>query len=82
MGLPAQPDYAKGRVVCETVFRDLHYKDILGKITRIGYCIPVKDFYVVLYGLQCQKGILMDKINQSINQPIKMFRDSASSRVR
>ena len=28
-------------------------KDLLGSIARVGYCIPVLDFYLVLHGLSC-----------------------------
>ena len=28
----------KGQVVCGTIFRDMHYKELLGSITRVGYC--------------------------------------------
>ena len=37
----------KSWVVCETVYGDLHYKDLQGSITRVGYCIPVPDLYLV-----------------------------------
>ena len=50
----------KGRVVCETVYVDMHYKDLLGSIVRVGYCIPVLDFYLVLHGLRRRKSIIMD----------------------
>ena len=39
--LTVQPDCPRGRVVCGTVYRDMHFKDILGSI---GYCITVPDF--------------------------------------
>ena len=29
------------------------YKDILGSIVRVGYHIPVQDFYLVIHGLRC-----------------------------
>ena len=34
-------DCLKGRVVCGTVYGDMHLKDLLGSIVRVGYCIPV-----------------------------------------
>ena len=43
-----QPDCLKVRVVCEIVYRDMHIKDLLGSIDRVGYCIPVPDFYLVI----------------------------------
>ena len=46
-----------GRVVCGTVYGDMHLKDLLESIVRIGYRIPVPDFYLVLYGLRCQKAL-------------------------
>ena len=39
----------------------------LGSIARVGYHIPVPDFYLVLHGLQCRKDTIMDK---SFNQVI------------
>ena len=38
-----QPDCLKGRIVCGTVYGDMHLKDLLGSIARVGYCIPVQD---------------------------------------
>ena len=29
----------------------MYLKDLLGSIVRIGYCIPIQDFYLVLHGL-------------------------------
>ena len=46
--LAMQPDFLKGRVVCGTVYGDMHLKDLLGSIVRVGYRIPVPDFYLVL----------------------------------
>ena len=59
-GLTVQPDCLKGRVVCGTFYVDLHLKDLLGSFVRIGYCIPVPDFYLVLHGLCCLKSTIMD----------------------
>ena len=42
-------DCIKGRAVCETVFGDMHYKDLLGSIAIVGYFVPVPDFYLVLH---------------------------------
>ena len=38
---------------CVIVYEDMHYKDLLGSITREGYHIPVQDFYlhILLRGL-------------------------------
>ena len=44
-------DCRKGRIVCRTVYGDVHLKDLLGSIARVGYCIPMPDFYLVLHGL-------------------------------
>ena len=49
--LTVKPDCLKGRVVCGTVYGDMHLKDLLGSIVRVGYRIPVPDFYLVLHGL-------------------------------
>ena len=35
--LTVQPDCVYGRVVCGTVYGDMHYKDHLGSITRVGF---------------------------------------------
>ena len=53
-------DYLKGRVVCGTVYGDMHLKDLLGSKVRVGYCIMAPDFYLVLHGLRCWKSIIMD----------------------
>ena len=42
------------------VYGDMHLKDLLGSIVRVGYCIPVPDFYLVLHGLRCRKSTIMD----------------------
>ena len=44
---------SNGMVVCGTVYGDMHLKDLLGSIARVGSCIPVPDFYLVLHGLCC-----------------------------
>ena len=36
-----RPDCEKGRVLCGAVYGDMHYKDLLGSIARVGCCIPV-----------------------------------------
>ena len=41
----------------ENCHGDMHYKDLLGSIARVGYCIPVSDLNIVLHGLQCRKRI-------------------------
>ena len=55
-----QPNCLKGRVVCGTVYGDMHLKDLLGSFVRVGYRIPVPDFYLVLHGIRCRKSTLMD----------------------
>ena len=61
-----QPDCLKGRVVWETVYGDMHFKDLLGSIAKEWYHIPVLDFYLVLYCPRCRKNTLTDLINLSI----------------
>ena len=34
---------------------DYNHKDLLGSNARIGYCIPVLDFYLVLNGFRWRK---------------------------
>ena len=53
--LAVQPNYGKGWAVCRTVYGDMHFKDLLGSIVRVGYCFQDPDFYRVLHGLRCQK---------------------------
>ena len=53
-------DDKKGRVVCETVYGDMHLKDLLGSIVKVEYGIPVPDFYLVLHGICCRKSTIMD----------------------
>ena len=52
MCLTVQPNCLRGLVVCVTVYGDIHLKDLLGSIVRVGYCIPVPDFYLVLHGIK------------------------------
>ena len=51
-------DCLKGRVVCGTACGDMHLKDLLGSIVRVGYRISVQDFYLVLHGLRCRKNAI------------------------
>ena len=53
----------KGRVVCGTVYGEMHLKDLLGSFARVGYCIPFPDFYLVLHGLCCRNSTIMDLTN-------------------
>ena len=45
--LTVQLDFIKGWVVC--VYQNMHLKDLLGSIARVGYCIPVPNFYLLLH---------------------------------
>ena len=47
---------------CEllTFVGEMHLKDLLGSFVRVGYRIPVPDFYLVLHGLHCRKSTIMD----------------------
>ena len=58
-------DCVKGRVVCGTVYGDMHYKDLLGSIVRVGYCVPIPDFYLLLHTLRCTETHSNGYINQS-----------------
>ena len=40
--------------MCGTVCEDMHLKDLVS-IERVGFCIPVLGFYLVLHALRCQK---------------------------
>ena len=64
--LPAWHAMSSGRsltvqpeVVCGTVYVDTHLKYLLGSIARVGYCIPISDFYLVLHGLRWRKRTIM-----------------------
>ena len=37
----------------------MHLKD-MGSFVRVGYCIPVPDFHLVLHGLRYRKSTIMD----------------------
>ena len=63
--LTVQPECLKGRLVCGTVYGDMHLKDLLGSIVRVGYRIPVPDFYLVLHGLHCRKSTILNGLNQT-----------------
>ena len=39
---------------------EMHLKDLLGSFVRVGYRIPVPDFYLVLHGQCCLKSTIMD----------------------
>ena len=43
--LTVQPNCLKGRVVCGTVYGEMHLKDLLGSFVRVGYRIPFPDYY-------------------------------------
>ena len=55
--LAVQPDCLKGWAVCGTAYGDMHLKDLLGSFVRVGYCIPVPNFYLVLHGLAAKKAL-------------------------
>ena len=42
----------------------MHFKDLLGSIARVGFCIPVADFYLELHRLRCWKYHSSGLINQ------------------
>ena len=54
VAIAVQPSCLKGRVVCGTVYGEMHLKDLLGSLVRVGYRIPFPDFYLVLHGLRCR----------------------------
>ena len=56
--LAVQPNCLKCRVVCGTVYGEMHLKDLLGSFVRVGYRIPFLDFYLVLHGLRCRKSTI------------------------
>ena len=52
--------------MCGTVYGEMHLKDLLGSFVRVGYRIPVPDFYLVLHGLRCQKSTIMDRTKPNL----------------
>ena len=71
-----QPDCLKGRVVCGTVYGEMHLKDLLGSSARVGYCIQFPDFYLVLHGPRCWKSTIMD---YSINHYCQIAKEAESA---
>ena len=77
--LAVQPNCLKGQVVCGTVYGEMHLKDLLGSIVRVGYCIPVPDFYQVLHGLRirCRKkhynGLISSRKYNNLSHQITTF---------
>ena len=45
MSLSVQPACLKGQVVYGMVYGDIHFKDLLGAIARVGYCIKCNLVY-------------------------------------
>ena len=59
--------FFKGNISCLYIIPkmvEVHLKDLLGSITRVGYCIPVLDF--------------LDHYNGLINQSVKAFYNNNS----
>ena len=54
----------KSRVVCGTVYGDMHHKDLLGSIARVKYCILIPHFYPVMHDLRKKQSYKL--INQLI----------------
>ena len=46
--------------MCVYMYGEMHLKYLLGSFVRVGYRIPVPDFYLVLHGLCCRKSTIMD----------------------
>ena len=59
----------KGQVVCGTVQWDMHFKVLLGSITRVEYCIPAPNFYLVLHGLCCRQSTLVNYSKDNLPIP-------------
>ena len=57
--LVVQLDCMKGWEVCGTVYGNMLYKDLLGSMVRVVYCISVPDSYLVQHGLWCWKSTLI-----------------------
>ena len=63
--LAVQPDCLKGRVVCGTVYEDMHLKDLLGSFVRVLY--PGPGFLSSATWPTLPKKHYNGLINQSIN---------------
>ena len=74
--LAVQPNRLKGRVMCGTVHGEMHLKDLLGSFIRVGYRIPVPDFYLVLHGLRCRKSTIMDQTKPNFPLVIRVRKPS------
>ena len=61
------------RVVCGTVYGEMHLKDLLGSFVRVGYCIPVPDFYSATWPSLPKKHYngLIESINLKIVKRLK-----------
>ena len=57
----------KGWIGSGTVYGDMHYKDLLGTMVRVGHCIPVSDFLSRATWLSIPNKHCNGLINQSIN---------------
>ena len=40
----------------------MHLKYLLGSFVRVGYRIPVPDFYLVLHSLRCRKSTIISHV--------------------
>ena len=56
----------------------MHLKDLLGSFVRVGYCILVPDFCLVLHGLRCRKSTIMDQTKP--NRYTSALNESGSAR--
>ena len=53
--LAVQPDFIGN------INGDMHFKDVMGSIARVGYCIPVPHFYLVVHYIRCPKNTPMNE---------------------
>ena len=57
-------EFGSAARLSKSVYGDMHLKD-LGSVVRVGYCIPLSDFCLVLYMAFAAKKHYNGLINQS-----------------
>ena len=57
----------------------MHYKELLGSIVRLGFCILGPDFCLVLHGLRCRKTNPKDELVNHTLQCIEKRADEISN---
>ena len=69
---PSHGSPLRYRCVTQAPHIYVHLQDLLGLFVRVGYRIPVPDFYLVLHGIRCRKSIIMDQIKTTQRNTLSM----------